>query len=279
MSTISSYTGDGSTTQFDITFDYADQATVKVRVDRVDVAFTFVNPTRVSVTPAPAAGTLVEVYRKTDVSENAVTFTDGAIIQASELNSAFDQVLDRAEEIDSEFIANGEFISAQFDEIEAARVAAVGSVNTAGTTQVAAVNAAGTTQVSAVNAAGATQTANAAAQAAAAAASVGAVKQIVEIVIQNDAGLVPGAWYAEFFVPVATTYSGFRAQVFRGSGTADVTILVDDAWLYGPRTVGTTADVTAPSLPVAALARVSVQLSNITGTPTGIAVQLVGLPT
>ncbi|ABD27424.1 hypothetical protein Saro_2989 [Novosphingobium aromaticivorans DSM 12444] len=119
----------------------------------------------------------------------------------------------------------------------------------------------------------------AAGSASAAAASVGAVKQLVEITLQNDTVLEEGAWYAEFFLPVATTFTSWNAWVFLGSGTVDARLIVNDVDVYGPRTVGTTVDTTAPSIAIAANARVAIQINNITGTPKGLAVQLLGLPT
>lgn len=102
MSTISAYTGDGSTTQFDITFEYEDAATVRLRVDGTDVDFTFVSASRVQADVAPATGTAVEVYRKTPVAAPAVDFQDGSIIRAADLDKGLTQVRHRTEELDSE---------------------------------------------------------------------------------------------------------------------------------------------------------------------------------
>lgn len=150
-------------------------------------------------------------------------------------------------------------------DIDAAKVAAIGDVGVEGTVQVGLVITAGTTQIAAVTAA--------------ASAALAAVKQLVEITIQDDTALTTGAWYGEFFLPVATTFTSWKAWVFFGTGTADVRLLVDDVDVYGPRTVGTTTDTAAPSIAIAAGARVAFQIDNITGTPKGIAVQLLGLPT
>ncbi|WP_109798672.1 phage tail fiber domain-containing protein [Novosphingobium meiothermophilum] len=117
MATISSYTGNGSTTQFDITFTYETADTVKVRVNKADVAFTWVNPSRVQVSPAPAAGSLVEIYRKTDVSAAAVDFVDGAVLQAGDLDNAFRQVLRRSEELGFEFDATNDWVQDRTEEI------------------------------------------------------------------------------------------------------------------------------------------------------------------
>lgn len=103
MSTISSYVGDGSTTQFDITFDYNDDSeAVKAKVGGVETLFTFVNPSRVEFETAPASGVEVRIYRRTDVTTARVDFEDGAIIRAPDLDAAIAQARLRTEELGSE---------------------------------------------------------------------------------------------------------------------------------------------------------------------------------
>lgn len=103
MSTISAYTGDGSTTQFDITFTYRSASTVKASLDGVETtAFSFVNPSRIQFDEAPASGAEVKIFRRTSVSSAEVEFEDGAIIRGNDLNDAVAQPRDRVEEISSE---------------------------------------------------------------------------------------------------------------------------------------------------------------------------------
>lgn len=102
MSTIAPYTGDGTTDEFDITFDYRKATTIKVRVNGVDVGFTFVNGSRIKTNAPPAAATLVEVYRATPVAEPEVVFVDGQVIHGSDLNDAVAQSREKAEEMGSE---------------------------------------------------------------------------------------------------------------------------------------------------------------------------------
>lgn len=73
-----SYTGDGSTTDFAITFDYAQSSEVYVSVDGIDTAFEFVDAGTVRIDPAPAADAGVRVYRSTDVTEMRHVFELGA---------------------------------------------------------------------------------------------------------------------------------------------------------------------------------------------------------
>lgn len=100
--TFNLYSGDGVTTQFDLSFAYTDEATIHVTVDGVAVEFTFINPSRVELTTAPASGTTVKIARITPVDTPVVDFEDGAIVRAEDLDLAVGQVLNRAEELGSE---------------------------------------------------------------------------------------------------------------------------------------------------------------------------------
>lgn len=121
--------------------------------------------------------------------------------------------------------------------------------------------------------------ADAEAAAAAASASVGAVKQNITAFLGADTGIVEGAWYAEYFVPVATTFTSFKGILISGTGTFELRVLVNDVDVYGPRTISSTLNSATISLAVAANDRVSFQVNNITGTPILAEIQLLGLPT
>lgn len=112
-----------------------------------------------------------------------------------------------------------------------------------------------------------------------AAASVGAVKQNITAFLGADTGIVEGAWYAEYFVPVATTFTSFKGILISGTGTFELRVLVNDVDVYGPRTISSTLNSATISLAVAANDRVSFQVNNITGTPILAEIQLLGLPT
>jgi hypothetical protein len=93
-----SYTGDGTTKDFAVTFDYLDQSHVKVRVDKVftyevgsNYTFEFINSTTVRVThvvsgDAPVSGAEVEVLRRTPIDAPAVVFGVGASLTSEDLN-------------------------------------------------------------------------------------------------------------------------------------------------------------------------------------------------
>lgn len=99
--TFSQYLGDGSTTQFDITFSYDDSTTLRAEVDGVPAEFTLINPSRIELTEAPATGAEIEIYRETDVSTPLVDFEDGAIVRAVDLDAAVAQPRSRVEELGS----------------------------------------------------------------------------------------------------------------------------------------------------------------------------------
>lgn len=97
------YTGDGTTKDFTIPFDYLDRDHVKVAVDRVRTTngsslyeFSFVNDTTVRVvkvsdgTSAPDTGLEIEVFRETPVDNPAVVFGSGAALTTTNLNKLAD---------------------------------------------------------------------------------------------------------------------------------------------------------------------------------------------
>lgn len=78
--------GDGSNTVFSFSFPYLDQAHVGVKVDGVTTAFTWLTGSSISVSPAPANGTIVEVRRVTPKDEAPVNFSDGSVLLEADLD-------------------------------------------------------------------------------------------------------------------------------------------------------------------------------------------------
>ena len=101
---ISSYTADGTTTDFLLTWDYLDKTHIAVYVDGTNVAdagsgftSTLINSTTVRVTtdlaaPVPA-GKIVELRRETPIDTQAVTFNDGSSLNGGDLNTNTDYLL------------------------------------------------------------------------------------------------------------------------------------------------------------------------------------------
>ena len=96
------YTGDGSTTQFSIPFSYIRKEHVKVYVNYVDTAYTYVNDTTVSVSTAPGSGVRVEVRRVTPANTPLVDFANGAVLTAADLDTANLQQLYLQQELDDD---------------------------------------------------------------------------------------------------------------------------------------------------------------------------------
>ena len=96
------YTGDGSTTQFSIPFSYIRKEHVKVYVNYVDTAYTYVNDTTVSVSTAPGSGVRVEVRRVTPANTPLVDFANGAVLTAADLDTANLQQLYLTQEVDDD---------------------------------------------------------------------------------------------------------------------------------------------------------------------------------
>lgn len=103
--TFSAYTGDGVTTQFDITFAYRLASTVKATVDGVEATFTFINDSRIEFDEAPANGSEIKIYRETPLVPAEVTFADGAILTDDDLNNSVAQSRDATEEVRSDLDA------------------------------------------------------------------------------------------------------------------------------------------------------------------------------
>jgi len=100
MATIeNTYTGNGSTTNYTFTFEYLEQADVKVTLDSVATsAYTFANATTISFNTAPGAGVAIRIYRDTDVDVLKATFFPGSAIKAEDLNNNFTQTNFSAQE-------------------------------------------------------------------------------------------------------------------------------------------------------------------------------------
>lgn len=109
--------------------------------------------------------------------------------------------------------------------------------------------------------------------------AVAAVVQRIPFAIQDDNGLNDEAYYFEFFAATTTTYTEWNAGIFLGTGSVDILVHVNDLNVYGPRTVSSVGpDTDTPNLTIAKGSRVSVQISNVTGTPKLVAGQLLGYP-
>lgn len=87
------YAGNGTETNFSVTFPYLDKSHIVVKVDGSPVAFTWNNSTTVNITPAPGVGTVVDLRRDTPAITPVVDFTDGSIVTEDQLDTNARQAL------------------------------------------------------------------------------------------------------------------------------------------------------------------------------------------
>lgn len=97
--TQNTYTGDGSTTDYTLTFPYLAVADVRVSLDDIGTtAFTLTNATTLRFTTAPGNGVAIRIYRVTDDANNKIVFSSGSTIKAGDLNDAVNRNLYIAQE-------------------------------------------------------------------------------------------------------------------------------------------------------------------------------------
>lgn len=107
-STIAIYTGDGTTTDFTVPFDYLAKKFVKVSVGLTELEggdygdaskdFYFLDKTTVRLRTPPQAGAEVTIRRYTSATDRIVSFKDASILKASDLDTASIQTIHIAEE-------------------------------------------------------------------------------------------------------------------------------------------------------------------------------------
>ena len=86
------FTGDGSTTSYNLTFEYIDEADVKISLDgSITTAYSFANATTILFSSAPGNGVAIRIYRDTDIDTLKSTFFAGSSIRAQDLNQNFEQ--------------------------------------------------------------------------------------------------------------------------------------------------------------------------------------------
>jgi hypothetical protein len=94
------FTGNGSTTQYAVSFPYIRREHVAVTVAGVPGTFTWVNSSLIQMDAAPANGAAVRVYRTTPISAPLVDFTDGATLVAADLDTNSRQSIYIQQELD-----------------------------------------------------------------------------------------------------------------------------------------------------------------------------------
>lgn len=94
------YTGNGSTVLYSLSFSYLDQADVKVSVNGTIVTnYIFATVSSIQFLTAPANGSTIIIYRDTYNDETTATIFPGSAIKAADLNNNFTQILYIAQEV------------------------------------------------------------------------------------------------------------------------------------------------------------------------------------
>ena len=169
--TQTTYTGNGSTTNYSFTFEYLKQADVKVTLDTVaTTAFTFANATTLAFTTAPGNGVAIRIYRDTAIDTLSSTFFPGSAIKAEDLNQNFTQNLYVTQESDFEVATANTTANTAKTTADAATTtansatttanSAVTTANSAVTTANSAVTTANTASTNATNAVSTANTAS-----------------------------------------------------------------------------------------------------------------------
>ena len=100
------YTGNGSTTQYAVSFPYIRREHVAVTVAGIPSTFTWVNNSLIQMDAAPANGAAVRVYRTTPISAPLVDFADGATLVAADLDTNSRQSIYIQQELDDAQVDN-----------------------------------------------------------------------------------------------------------------------------------------------------------------------------
>jgi hypothetical protein len=107
-STIANYQGNGSTTDFNVPFDYLAKKFVKVTVDSLEKLggdygdttkdYFFVDKTTIRFNTAPASGAEIIIRRYTSATDRIVSFKDASVLKAKDLDASAIQTIHIAEE-------------------------------------------------------------------------------------------------------------------------------------------------------------------------------------
>ena len=93
------YTGNNSTATFSIPFTFTATSEISVTVDGVaETGLTFPSSSQVTLTSAPASGTVVQVRRTTDLTTRAIDFTSGSVLTEEDLDNSNIQIFHSSQE-------------------------------------------------------------------------------------------------------------------------------------------------------------------------------------
>ena len=85
------YTGNGSTTQYSISFSYIDSTHIKCFLDGVSTTAFSVSGATVTFNSAPQNNAVIRIERETPIASRLVDFQDGSVLTEAELDMSANQ--------------------------------------------------------------------------------------------------------------------------------------------------------------------------------------------
>lgn len=93
------YTGNNSTATFSIPFTFTATSEISVTVDGVAQSnLSFPSSSQVTLTSAPASGTVVQIRRTTNLASRAIDFTSGSVLTEEDLDNSNIQIFHSSQE-------------------------------------------------------------------------------------------------------------------------------------------------------------------------------------
>ena len=92
------YTGDGIQTVYTVPFEYLDRSHVHVTIDSIVREYEWTETYRINLSPAPANGAKILIFRDTPKDHLNVIFTSGSTLKSKEINNQALQALFIAQE-------------------------------------------------------------------------------------------------------------------------------------------------------------------------------------
>ena len=87
------YTGNGTTTDFMLSFPYLNKWHVVLKINGITTAYTWINDVTIRTSTAPANGSTVWIYRNTPRNELLTVFQDSVGFREADLNRLAKQLL------------------------------------------------------------------------------------------------------------------------------------------------------------------------------------------
>jgi hypothetical protein len=196
--TQNTYTGDGTTVLFTISFPYLEQDHVKASLNGTPTtAFTFANSNTIQFNVAPANGVTILLFRETESGELQNQFFPNSSIPSSSLNNNFTQGLYVAQETDN---TSNQALSDAQSAVTTANAAVV-TANTAESNSLIAISTADTAELNSLAAISTANTAESNSLAAVSTANSASSAAAAAVITANTAAAAVAA--AAIYIPVA----------------------------------------------------------------------------